>query len=295
MRLLTFRQDGREEVGVLAEGRGIIPLSSSVVGSELLGNCRTMVDIVLCGEPALSELRTLLGRAGDSGLKLLDVAEVEVVAPIPRPPKIVAVGLNYMDHCRETGSELPRRPLLFAKYPSSVTGHQAPIEWREGDTEQVDYEAELAVVIGRRAKAVQAADAFNFIFGYTALNDVSARDLQFADGQWVRGKSLDTFCPMGPHLVTRDEIPDPGGLRIACRVNGETLQDSNTGEMIFGVPSLIEYITRTITLEPGDVIATGTPAGVGFSRKPPVFLRRGDEVEVYVERIGSLVNHVNVI
>jgi 2-keto-4-pentenoate hydratase/2-oxohepta-3-ene-1,7-dioic acid hydratase in catechol pathway len=253
-----------------------------------------MLDIIGAGEAALTELRTLLG-ADEFGQELVDAATVEMLAPIPRPPKIVAIGLNYMDHCRETNSEPPKRPLLFAKYPSSVTGHNAPIEWSAGDTEQVDYEAELAVIIGKRAKAVKAAKDYEFIFGYTALNDVSARDLQFTDVQWVRGKSLDTFCPMGPHLVTRDEVPDPQNLRIVCRVNGAALQDSNTSEMIFDIPALIEYITRSITLEPGDVIATGTPSGVGFSRKPPVYLKRGDEVEVYIERIGSLFNHVRVV
>lgn len=301
LRLLTFRRDDREEVGVLTKGGKILPLTSPTVEhasparSGLLKNCRTMLDIIRAGESVLSELRTILGRTDEHGPELVDTAGVEILAPIPRPPKIVAVGLNYMDHCRETGSEPPKRPLLFAKFPSSVTGHKALIEWREGDTNQVDYEAELAVIIGRRARAVKAADAFEFIFGYTALNDVSARDLQFADGQWVRGKSLDTFCPMGPHIVTREEVPDPQGLRIVCRVNGEALQDSNTGEMIFDIPALIEYITRSITLESGDVIATGTPSGVGFSRKPPVYLKQGDEVEVYLDRIGSLINRVNVV
>ena len=301
MKLLTYRSGGHEEVGALTEGGKILPLSAAAGGAPSHGrhrplqSRRTMLDVIAAGEAALTEVRAALGRADDFAPHLVDAASVEVLAPVTRPPKIVAVGLNYMDHCREANSEPPERPLLFAKYPSSVTGHNAPIEWREGDTGQVDYEAELAVVIGKRAKAVGAADAFEFIFGYTALNDVSARDLQFADGQWVRGKSLDTFCPMGPHLVTRDEVPDPQSLRIVCRVNGEALQDSNTSEMIFGIPALIEYITRSVTLEPGDVIATGTPSGVGFSRKPPVYLKHGDEVEVYIEGIGSLVNRVNVI
>lgn len=254
-----------------------------------------MLDIIRDGEPMLSVLREALAHSVDKGADLLDLAEVTLLAPISRPPKIVAIGLNYMDHCRETGTQPPSRPLLFAKFPTSVTGHHASISWIEGMTKEVDYEAELAVVIGKTAKEVKAADAFDKIFGYTALNDVSARDMQFSDKQWVRGKSLDTFCPMGPHIVTKDELPEPNNLRIGCRVNGETLQDSNTSEMIFNVPALIEFITQDITLEPGDVIATGTPSGVGFSRVPPVYLKLGDEVEIFIQGIGSLVNYVNII
>lgn len=298
MRLITYRRDGREEVGALTSDGKILSAERAGALTEGIGLLKsgcTMLDLIRGGEPALAGLRVALGRAGELTSGLIDAAGVELLAPVPRPPKIVAVGLNYMDHCRETGSVPPERPLLFAKYPSSVIGHGAHIEWHEGVTQQVDYEAELAVVIGRQARAVRATDAFDFIFGYTALNDVSARDLQFADGQWVRGKSLDTFCPMGPCVVTCDEVPDPQALRIVCRVNGEALQDSNTSEMIFGVPALIEYISRSITLEPGDVIATGTPAGVGFSRRPPIYLKGGDEVEVSIGRIGSLSNVVRVL
>lgn len=302
MRLLTYRHNGREEIGALTDAGKILALFESLTSdlispeqTELLKNCRTMLDFIRGGESGLLALQEVLSQQIGERLTLLDPVDVEVLAPIPRPPKIVAVGLNYMDHCRETNTEPPQRPLLFAKYPTSVIGHNAQIEWKESVAREVDYEAELAVIIGKRGKGVTAAEAYDYVFGYTALNDVSARDLQFNDGQWIRGKSLDTFCPLGQYIVTKDEIPDPHNLRICCRVNSETLQDSNTGEMIFDIPNLIEYITRSITLEPGDVIATGTPSGVGFSRKPPIFLKHGDEVEIFIEKIGSLVNRVNVV
>lgn len=302
MRLLTYKLNGREEIGALTDDGKILALFDSLTSglispeqTELLKNCRTMLDFIQGGESGLLALQEVLNKQISERLTLLDPANVEVLAPIQRPPKIVAVGLNYMDHCRETNTEPPQRPLLFAKYPTSVIGHKAQIEWKESVAREVDYEAELAVIIGKRGKDVKAEDAFDYVFGYTALNDVSARDLQFSDGQWIRGKSLDTFCPLGQHIVTKDEIPNPHNLRISCRVNGETLQDSNTGEMIFDIPALIEYITRSITLEPGDVIATGTPSGVGFSRQPPIFLKHGDEVEIFIEKIGSLINRVNVV
>jgi 2-keto-4-pentenoate hydratase/2-oxohepta-3-ene-1,7-dioic acid hydratase in catechol pathway len=214
---------------------------------------------------------------------------------VPRPSKILAVGLNYADHCREQGVERPKVPVLFAKYPTSLTGHGSEIVWEEELTRKVDYEAELGVVIGTRARHVQASAALQNIFGYTIVNDVSARDLQFGDGQWVRGKSLDSFCPMGPCIVTADEIPDPHSLGIRCRVNGAILQDSKTSEMIFRIPELIAFITQGITLEPGDVIATGTPAGVGVFRKPPRFLADGDEVAVEIDGNGALRNRCRVI
>jgi len=300
LRLLTYKHDHVEAIGALGSGGRILPLASLSVSLlspaqvELLESRPTMLDIIRGGEPVFAALREALGREHDQGIALLDMSEVELLAPIPRPPKIVAIGLNYMDHCRETGTQPPPRPLLFAKFPTSVTGHNALIRWTDWATKEVDYEAELAVIIGKTAKKVRAADAFDKIFGYTALNDVSARDMQFGDKQWMRGKSLDTFCPMGPHLVTKDELPEPNNLDIGCRLNGETVQDSNTREMIFKVPDLIEYITQNITLEPGDVIATGTPSGVGFSRVPPVYLKHGDEVEVFIQGIGTLVNHVSV-
>ena len=205
--------------------------------------------------------------------------------------KIVCVGLNYVDHAREVEMQLPERPLLFAKWESAVIGDGDAIVIPPG-VEQVDYEAELAAVIGARVKGVSVENALEAVEGYTCLNDVSARALQFADGQWTRAKSLDTFCPIGPRVVPRDEVGDPQSLRISCRVNGETVQDGSTADMYFGVAELIAFITETITLEPGDVIATGTPHGVAFGSPDGRYLQAGDTVEVEVERVGVLTNPV---
>ena len=211
--------------------------------------------------------------------------------PIDRPGKIICVGLNYKDHAAETKSELPERPLLFAKWPNTLIGDGDPIRI-PAISQKVDYEAELGVVIGRAARDVAVDDALDFVGGYVCVNDVSARDLQFADGQWTRAKSLDTFCPVGPAVVPAAEIPDPQALAIRCVVNGEALQDSSTAHMVFSVADLVSYASRGMTLHPGDLIATGTPAGVGFTRKPPVFLQVGDEVTIEIEGIGALTNPV---
>ncbi len=217
---------------------------------------------------------------------------MRLLAPVPRPGKIIAVGLNYRDHAIETKMEIPSSPVIFAKFTTSINGPDAPVVLPSSEDVQLDYEAELAVVIGRRCKRVSANDAMQYVAGYMPLNDVSARKWQFADKQWVRGKSCDTFCPTGPWLTLSDEVPDPHRLKIQTRVNGTTLQDSNTSELIFGVPALIEFISASITLEPGDIIATGTPAGVGVFRKPPIFLKAGDVVEVEIEGLGTLRNTI---
>ena len=209
--------------------------------------------------------------------------------PIDRPSKIVCVGLNYRDHAAEGGMDLPKAPLLFAKWPNTLIGDGDAIVLPP-ESSQVDYEAELGVVIGAKAKRVSERDALDHVAGYICVNDVSARDMQFADGQWTRGKSPDTFCPVGPRLVPREEIADPQALAIRCLVNGEALQDSSTAQMIFSVAEIIAYTTRIITLEPGDLLATGTPAGVGIFRDPKVLLADGDEVVVEIEGIGRLVN-----
>ena len=211
--------------------------------------------------------------------------------PIDRPQKIVCVGLNYRDHAEEQGIELPKAPLLFAKWPNTLIGPGEPIVIPPV-TERVDYEAELGVVIGERVRGVSEENALEAVRGYLCLNDVSARDLQFSDKQWVRGKSLDTFCPIGPELVPAAQIPDPQALAIRAIVNGEVLQDSSTEQMIFGVAQIVAYVSRAITLEPGDLIATGTPAGVGAFREPPIFLQPGDEVTIEIEGIGALTNPV---
>jgi 2-keto-4-pentenoate hydratase/2-oxohepta-3-ene-1,7-dioic acid hydratase in catechol pathway len=222
---------------------------------------------------------------------LHEAGSLTLGAPVPRPGKILCIGLNYRDHAAESGKPIPARPILFSKFPTAVIGPEAPIVLPHASA-QVDYEAELGVVIGRRAKRIARERALDHVAGYLNVNDVSARDLQFGDGQWQRGKSCDTFAPMGPWLVTSDEIADPGHLEIRLRLNGAAMQQSSTSNLIFGVPDLIAFLSETITLEPGDVIATGTPAGVGWVRKPPVFLKPGDRVEVEVQGLGVLANPV---
>jgi 2-keto-4-pentenoate hydratase/2-oxohepta-3-ene-1,7-dioic acid hydratase in catechol pathway len=210
---------------------------------------------------------------------------------ISRPGKIVCVGLNYLDHAQEGGMDLPKAPLLFAKWPNTLIGDGEAIVLPP-EAEEVDYEAELGVVIGTTAKRVGEADALDHVEGYICVNDVSARDMQFGDGQWTRGKSPDTFCPVGPQLVPREEIADPQQLGIRCILNGETMQDSSTSQMIFSVAEIIAYVSQVITLEPGDLIATGTPAGVGVFKDPKVLLKDGDEVSVEIDGLGTVTNPV---
>jgi 2-keto-4-pentenoate hydratase/2-oxohepta-3-ene-1,7-dioic acid hydratase in catechol pathway len=212
-------------------------------------------------------------------------------APVPRPGKIICVGLNYRDHAAELGLPLPKTPVIFSKFSSCVIAPGEPVIAPPAST-KLDYEAELAIVIGRRATRVSAARAYEYVLGYTTMNDVTARDFQQNDGQWQRSKSCDTFAPMGPAIVTTDEIPDPHALRITTKVNGVVMQDSSTSQLIFRVPELIEFISSSTTLEPGDVIATGTPAGVGVGHKPPVFLQPGDQMEIEVEQVGALGNPI---
>jgi 2-keto-4-pentenoate hydratase/2-oxohepta-3-ene-1,7-dioic acid hydratase in catechol pathway len=214
-----------------------------------------------------------------------------VALPIDRPQKIVCIGLNYRDHAEEQGTELPAAPLLFAKWPNTLIGPGDPIVIPPV-TKQVDYEAELGVVMRERVRGASSENALAAVAGYLCLNDVSARDLQFSDGQWVRGKSLDTFCPVGPELVPAADVPDPQALAIRALVNGEALQDSTTANMIFSVAEIVAHVSQAITLEPGDLIATGTPAGVGAFRDPQVWLQPGDEVTIEIEGLGVLTNPV---
>jgi 2-keto-4-pentenoate hydratase/2-oxohepta-3-ene-1,7-dioic acid hydratase in catechol pathway len=238
----------------------------------------------------LAENATALAEADERGW-LIKSKDASWFAPVPRPGKVICIGLNYRDHAAESNMPIPKEPVVFSKFATAVIAPGEPVLLPAGST-QVDYEAELAVVIGRRAKKVRAARAFDYVLGYTCFNDVSARDFQFADGQWQRGKSCDTFAPMGPTIVTSDVLRDPHNLSIKLVLNGRTMQDSSTNQLIFGVPELIEFLSRTITLEPGDIIATGTPPGVGFARKPPVFLQAGDEMVVDIESVGKLNNPV---
>jgi 2-keto-4-pentenoate hydratase/2-oxohepta-3-ene-1,7-dioic acid hydratase in catechol pathway len=209
---------------------------------------------------------------------------------IETPQKIVCIGLNYRDHAEEQGTPLPERPLLFSKWTNTLIGDREPIRIPP-ITNQVDYEAELGVVIGARTSRVSTDDALDYVRGYVVANDVSARDLQFSDGQWVRGKSLDTFLPVG-ELVPASEVRDPQALPIRAVLNGETMQDSNTANMIFGVAEIVSFVSQAITLEPGDLIITGTPAGVGAFRNPPVWLAAGDEITIEIDGIGSIANPV---
>jgi 5-carboxymethyl-2-hydroxymuconate isomerase len=220
------------------------------------------------------------------------LAETKLAAPLVAPSKIVAIGLNYMDHIRETGLAQPERPLVFAKFRGSLAGPEDEIWWPEGLTEQVDWEVELTAIVGRRLRDVAVEDALDGIFGYTVGNDISARDLQFADVQWVRGKSLDSFCPIGPSVVTADEFGDPQEKDLFLRVDGEAKQTSNTKEMIFGTAEIVSFLSHSFTLEPGDVILTGTPWGCGGFADPPEFLAAGNVVEAEVEGIGVLRNPV---
>ena len=252
------------------------------------------LNVIRRGALALAEIAFLLdGNQSASGLGTTTAYSLDSIEFLPAvyPGKILAIGRNYVDHAIEGGAAPPEAPLLFNKLPNSLSAHNAPIVLPPIST-KVDYEAELAVVIGRRAKRISEAKALDHIFGYTLINDVSARDLQFGDVQWTRGKGLDTFAPLGPFITTRDEIKDVQTLKIEGRLNGEVMQSSNTGKMIFKVAYLVSYLSQGMTLEPGDVIATGTPEGVGVFRDPPVLLKAGDVFEVEIEKLGTLRNPV---
>lgn len=219
-------------------------------------------------------------------------AEIELLAPVPRPGKFLCIGLNYRDHAAEAGMEVPKEPVVFNKFATSVVAHEAAVQIPAG-ADKLDYEAELAIVIGRRAREVSVEEAGEYILGYTCVNDISERGWQFSDGQWARAKGSDGFGPMGPAIVTGDALKNPGDLGIRLRLNGETMQDSRTDQLVFGVHELVAFLSRHFTLEPGDVISTGTPPGVGFARKPPVYLKDGDVMEVEIDGIGLLRNTIS--
>ena len=292
MRLVSYKEKGSdqaERLGVLTAD-GLVNLQEAArhagVSPEPFSG---MLPFLWAGEAGVEQARKLVaGRPAG----LVPLSQVKLLPPVPRPGKIVAVGLNYRDHAMEYGvTQPPKYPILFAKFPNSITGPEDPIVMPVGDT-QIDYEAELAVIIGTKGKTIPVGKALEHVAGYMPLNDVSARTWQFGDKQWVRGKSPDTFCPIGPYLTTRDDVPDAQALAIRARVNGAVLQDSNTSKMIFGVRELVEFISASITLEPGDIIATGTPEGVGVYRKPQIFLKPGDMVEIEIEKLGRLRNPV---
>jgi 2-keto-4-pentenoate hydratase/2-oxohepta-3-ene-1,7-dioic acid hydratase in catechol pathway len=294
VRLATFQRGGTRSVGVVdPEGRRIAPLDAASTGfPDMLGLIARYDD-----------LRKTLAAVNFNG-SALDLADVQLEAPIPRPARnVMCVGKNYYDHAREFGNSgfdssvapngdtIPTAPIIFTKVPESVTADGATIRFPEGVSDALDYEVELAVVIGRGGRGIRKEDALTHVFGYTIINDVTARDWQGRHKQWFLGKSFDTFCPMGPWIVTADEI-DVADLRVRAWVNDELRQDANTRDLIFDVPTLIETISAGITLYPGDVIATGTPAGVGIGFKPPRYLQRGDRVRLEISSIGALTNTV---
>jgi 2-keto-4-pentenoate hydratase/2-oxohepta-3-ene-1,7-dioic acid hydratase in catechol pathway len=284
MRLVSYLDAAGDRLAVEhADGR---IWSSRSLGAGLPGS---MADLLAGGETALAALRTAARSAG-SDARPGDVDPADRIAPVPRPGKVVAIGLNYRDHAAELGVDIPTVPLMFAKFPTSVIGDGATVEWDPRLTDDVDLEAELAIVIGRRARRVRTEEAAGYVLGYTCLNDVTARDLQFADGQFVRAKSLDTFCPIGPAVVTADAVRDTGSLRIRSYHNGRLMQDSSTANLIFGVPELVSFCSQAFTLEPGDIIATGTPGGIGYFRQPKVSMHEGDVMTIEIEGVGRLSN-----
>jgi 2-keto-4-pentenoate hydratase/2-oxohepta-3-ene-1,7-dioic acid hydratase in catechol pathway len=280
MKLVSFGEAGRERAGVLEDGM-IIDLASASAS----------LPPTVLGILELDALDAVAAATRSGKGNRVPEGHVRLGAPVLRPSKIVCVGLNYRDHAEEQNVPLPEHPLLFSKATSAVIGPNDEVVL-PGDSQQVDYEVELAVVIGRRATRVSVQDAYHYIAGYTVANDVSARDIQFRQQQWHQGKSYDTFFPMGPYLVTRDEIADPQNLHVQFDLNGTTLQNSNTSNLIFDVPTLVSRISHIMTLFPGDLISTGTPAGVGVFRNPKVLLKSGDIMETTVENIGMLRNRV---
>ena len=289
MKIITFKfknKTAQYRIGALISENEIVDLTSLVSKENL--SATEILSFFNLENGFLEKAKTEIGQGN---LPTLNREEIKICAPIPHPNKIICIGLNYRDHAEESGAEIPKSPIIFSKFSTCIIGSGEAI-LLPAKSVQVDYEAEFAVIIGRRAKNVSADDAMDYVFGYANFNDVSARDFQFADGQWVRGKSCDTFAPVGEYVVTKDEIADPHNLRIQFRLNNKTLQDSNTGELIFKISELIEFLSQSITLEPGDIVATGTPPGVGFARKPPIFLKDGDTAEVEIEGLGILSNVV---
>jgi 2-keto-4-pentenoate hydratase/2-oxohepta-3-ene-1,7-dioic acid hydratase in catechol pathway len=302
MKLCQFKtKDSNQRLGVLIGDDTVCDVAELAQAVKTAGGApadwlleaNSTLALIRGGKSAAQEIASLLDSGPQSGRGQTVAYSFDSIEFLPAayPSKITAIGRNYAEHASEGGADLPKAPLLFNKLPNALSAHNAPIVLPP-ISEQVDYEAELAVVIGQTAKRVSEADALDYIFGYSLINDVSARDLQFGDGQWTRGKSLDTFAPLGPFITTRDEIADVQSLKIEGVLNGEVMQSSYTSKMIFKVAHLVSYLSQGITLQPGDVIATGTPDGVGIFRKPPVLLKPGDVFEVKIEKLGTLRNPV---
>jgi acylpyruvate hydrolase len=310
LRLVTFEVHGQERIGAVVRNIVIdLNLAHDLYASELAGENedvpkafpKTMIDFLRLGEGIKNyasrleaHVRRLL-EADSGGTRrrvVHDVPDIHVLPPVPVPSKIVCLGLNYRDHAEEAHVPMPERPLLFSKPSTAIVGPEDFVVYPNIST-QVDYEVELAAIVGKRGKNVAESDAFDHIAGYTVFNDISARDIQFADKQWFRGKSFDTFAPTGPCLVLREQVSDPHNLKMELRVNGEARQRSTTANMIFKIPQLVAFISNVMTLQPGDIIATGTPAGVGFYAKPEKrLLKPGDLMEAEIEGIGLLRNRI---
>ena len=298
MRLLTYERGGAPRLGLLLDERVVdVAEAGLALGDATLPD--DMLAFVEQGDAALAQARRLIEALSSDGEALarssVPLAETRLLAPIPRPARnLVCVGLNYAEHAAESRvtEGLPEHPIYFTKPPSTVIGPDAPIPWHGHVSRRIDWEVELVVVIGRRGIDIPEERALDHVFGYTVGNDVTARDLQARHQQWYKGKGLDGFCPLGPWIVTRDELPEPQELQLRLRVNGETKQDANTSDMIFGVARLIAVLSLGMTLEPGDLLMTGTPSGVGFARKPPEYLQPGDVVEAEIDGIGLLRNPV---
>ena len=275
MRLIRFGAAGREKPGLLQAGK-IVDLRA------------IFPEIPDVGERFFAEgWLQRIEKIKDPGQAL----DVRLGCPIHRPSKIICLGLNYLDHREESGFEKPQQPLLFSKTPNALSGPFDPILLPRS-CDQIDWEAELAVVIGKAGKRIAASEALDYVAGFSVMNDVSGRQAQFSDGQWFRGKSFDTFAPMGPALVSVDEIENLQNLSVKARVNGEVMQDGNSADMLFDIPTIIAFISEDITLMPGDIISTGTPSGVGIFRDPPVLLKAGDVVECEVEGVGCIRNSI---
>jgi len=267
MKIAQYYDKDRIRLGRI-EGENVIPIDFQ---GDMISFINSRSDLRDSGEP-------------------VSIDGIRFAPSVSRPSKIIGIGLNYRDHINESKGKVPEIPMIFAKFPNTLLGHKGQITWNSNLTRKVDFEAELAVIIGKEIYECPEDGAMEGVFGYTCGNDVSARDLQFADGQWVRGKSPDTFCPLGPWVVTSEEIVDPHSLGIKSLLNGRIMQDSNTSLMLFKLPSLISFLSRNFTLIPGDVILTGTPHGVGCFREPSVYMKDGDEIVVEIEGVGRLEN-----
>lgn len=270
MKLVTFSQGAGAPRPGIVEGASVLPLDGFVDSLAAIAAGAAALRVAAKGAP-------------------VPLDSVKLHAPIPRPPKVICIGLNYRDHAIESGMAIPTIPVVFSKFSNTVIAPGENVVIPK-NTEKPDFEAELAFVIGKPARHISKEKALEHVFGYTIVNDVSARDFQLQTSQWLVGKTFPTFCPMGPWIVTADEVPDPHNLRIGLRIDGETVQDSNTKELIFGLPELIAHLSSIVDFEPGDVVSTGTPPGVGMGRKPPRWLKPGETMTVFIEGIGELTN-----